>query len=90
MIKLKYIMILHIVHHYIPYNKINPKNHKQYIFQKKSKKPSIFGHFGPKRPILDSFWPKIGKTEIKKNKKTLEKFFLRLQSLTNCKVSEKS
>ena len=31
--KSKYIMILHIVHHYIPYNKIKAKNHKKYIFK---------------------------------------------------------
>ena len=39
--KSKHIMILHIVHHYIPYNKINPKNQKQYIFQILSKQARV-------------------------------------------------
>ena len=45
--KLKYIMILHIVHHYIPYNKIKAKNHKQYIFQILRKRWPKFGQKGP-------------------------------------------
>ena len=44
-----YIIILHIVHHYIHYNKINVKNRTQYIFQILSKKnyPNLAknGHF---------------------------------------------
>ena len=31
---------------------------------KKMRKTSIFGHFGPKWPILDSFWPKWAKREL--------------------------
>ena len=27
-------------------------------------KTGIFGHFGPKRPIFDSFWPKWEKREF--------------------------
>ena len=50
------------------------------------RKTSIFGHFGPKWPILDSFWPKWAKREFLK---ALGTFFSRLQALTNCKVSEK-
>ena len=38
---------LHIVHCYIPYNKINVKSHKQYIFQNLSKKGRKFGQKGP-------------------------------------------
>ena len=52
------------------------------------RKTSIFEHFGPKRPILDSFWPKWAKRDF--FKKVLGTFLLRLQALTNCKVSEKS
>ena len=45
--KSKYIMNLHIVHHYIPYNKTKTKSHKQYIFQIFSNltKKSHFGIF---------------------------------------------
>ena len=32
--------------------------------QKKCYKTSIFGHFGPKWPILDSFWPKGAKQDF--------------------------
>ena len=53
------------------------------------RKTSIFGHFGPKWPILDSFLRQMGKTGIF-SKKSLGTFFSRLQALTNCKVSEKS
>ena len=28
------------------------------------RKTSIFGHFGPKWPILDNFWPKWAKREF--------------------------
>ena len=52
------------------------------------RKTSIFGHFGPKWPILDSFWPKWAKREF--FQKALGTFFSRLQALTNCKVSEKN
>ena len=31
---------------------------------KKCAKTSIFGHFGPKWPILDCFWPKFTKREF--------------------------
>ena len=57
--------------------------------RKNAKKTSIFGHFGPKWPILDSFWPKWAKREFL-FKKALGTFFSHLQALTNCKVSEKS
>ena len=50
---------------------------------------SIFAHFGPKWPILDSFWPKWAKREFF-SKKALGTFLSRLQAPTNCKVSEKS
>ena len=40
---------------------------------RKMRKPSIFGHFGPKWPILDSFWPKWAKREFF-SKKRLEHF----------------
>ena len=56
--------------------------------RKKCEKPSIFGHFWPKKQILDSFWPKWAKREF--FQKELGTFFTRLQALTNCKVSEKS
>ena len=58
-------------------------------FQEKCAKTSIFGHFGPKWPILDSFWPKWAKRGIF-FKKALGTFFSHLQALTNCIVSEKS
>ena len=45
--KSKYIMISHIVNHYIPYNKLIKKNHKQYIFEILSKKLPKFGQKGP-------------------------------------------
>ena len=51
-------------------------------------KTSIFGHFGQKWPIFDSFWPKLGETGFF-FKKALGTFFPPLQALTNCKVSEK-
>ena len=54
--------------------------------RRETKKSSIFGHFGQKWPILDSFWPK----QDIFFKKALGTFFSRLQALTNCKVSEKS
>ena len=54
---------------------------------KKMQKTSIFGHFGPKWPILDSFRPKGAKREF--FKKALGTFFSHLQALTNYKVSEK-
>ena len=57
-------------------------------FRKKMHKTSIFGHFGPKWPILYSFWPKWAKRDF--FKKALGTFFSRLQALTNCKVSGKS
>ena len=41
---------------------------------RKMQKTSIFGHFGPKWPILDSFWPKWAKREFF-SKKRLEHFF---------------
>ena len=47
MMEIEYIMILHIVHNYIPYNKINPKNHKQYIFQILSRNGHKFSQKGP-------------------------------------------
>ena len=31
---------------------------------RKMRKTSTFGHFGPKWPILDSFWPKWAKPEF--------------------------
>ena len=40
---------------------------------RKMRKTSIFGHFGPKWPILDSFWPKWTKQEFF-SKKCLEHF----------------
>ena len=49
---------------------------------------SIFGHFGPKWPILDSFWLKWAKQEF--FQKSAWKIFSRLQALTNCKFSKKS
>ena len=52
---------------------------------RKMRKTSIFGNFGPKCPILDSFWPKWVKRDF--FKKVLVTFFLPLQALTNCKVS---
>ena len=55
---------------------------------RKNAKTSIFGQFGLKWQILDSFWPKWAKREF--FKKALGAFFLRLHALTNCKVSEKS
>ena len=57
--------------------------------RKKMQKTSVFGHFWSKRTILDSFWPKWAKREIF-FKKAHGKFLSRLQTLTNCKVSEKS
>ena len=51
------------------------------------RKTAIFGHFGPKWPILDSFGQN-GKNGIF-FKKELGKFFSRLQAQTNCKVPEK-
>ena len=56
------------------------------------RKTSIFGHFGQKWPILDSFWTvfgKMGETGFFQ-KKSLGTFFPPLQALTNCRVSEKS
>ena len=41
---------------------------------RKMQKTSIFGHFGPKWPILDSFWPKWAKRDFF-SKKRLEHFF---------------
>ena len=55
---------------------------------RRSAKTSIFGHIGPKWPILVSFWQKRAKREF--FKKALGTFLSRLQALTNCKVSEKS
>ena len=55
---------------------------------KKNAKNLHFGHFGPKWPILDSFWPKWAKREF--FQKSAWNIFSRLQALTNCKVSEKS
>ena len=40
-------MILHIVHHYIPYDKINQKPQEIYIFQILSEKLPKFGQKGP-------------------------------------------
>ena len=40
---------------------------------RKMRKTSIFGHFGPKWPILESFWPKWAKREFF-SKKRLEHF----------------
>ena len=42
--KLKYIIILHIVHHYIPHNEINAKNHKKNI-SKNEPNLAKKGHF---------------------------------------------
>ena len=55
---------------------------------RKMRNTSIFGHFGQKWPILDSFLPKMGETGFF-FKKALGKFFPPLHALTNCKVSEK-
>ena len=55
---------------------------------KKCKKTSIFGHFRPKRAILEVFGQN-GQT-VKIFKKAFGTFFSHLQALTNCKVSEKS
>ena len=41
---------------------------------RKMRKTSIFGHFGQKWPILDSFWPKWAKQDFF-SKKRLEHFF---------------
>ena len=49
----------------------------------KMRKTSIFGYFGPKWQILDSFWLKCAKRELLQ--KSAWNIFL-----TNCKVSEKS
>ena len=49
--------------------------------RKKCKKTSIFWHFGPKWPILDSFWPKWAKREFF-FKKALGTFFSHLQAVT--------
>ena len=54
---------------------------------KKMQKTSIFRQFGPKRPILDSFWPKWVKREF--FQKRAWKIFVALTS-PNWKVSEKS
>ena len=51
-------------------------------FSKKMRKTSIFGHFGPKRPILAKL--------VKMIKKALGKFFLTFWTLTSYKISEKS
>ena len=56
--------------------------------KKQNEQISIFGYFGPKRPILDSFWPKLVKRDF--FKKALGTFLLHLQALPNCKVPEKS
>ena len=56
-------------------------------FREKCKKTSIFGHFGQKWPILDSFWPKWPKREF--FPKSLWNIFSLLKALINCKVSEK-
>ena len=52
------------------------------------RKISIFGHFWPKRPILDSFWQNVQNGNF--FKKAIGTFLSRLQALTNCEVSEKS
>ena len=46
-------MILHIVHHYIPYNKINAKNHKQYITYYISDFKQKMTQIWPKRAIFE-------------------------------------
>ena len=58
-------MILHIVYHYIPYNKINAKNRKQYITyyisdfkQKMIQKPPFLGILGQNGQFWTVFWPK--------------------------------
>ena len=47
---------------------------------RKMQKSSIFGHFGQKWPILDSFWPKWAKRDF--FKKALGTFFPPLQTVT--------
>ena len=42
--------------------KDSEKNNEE--IQRKMRKTSIFGHFGPKWPILDSFWPKLTKRDF--------------------------
>ena len=53
----------------------------------KLRKTSIFGHFGPKRPIFDTFLQRWTKQDF--FAKALGKFLPPLQA-TKCKVSEKS
>ena len=52
--------------------KVSEKSHEG--IPRNMRKTSIFGHFGPKWPILDSFWPKWAKQEFF-SKKRLEHFF---------------
>ena len=72
--------------HFFPTPKTRLSTKNQQIA--KNVKNLHFGHFGPKWPILDSFWPKWAKRKF--FNKALGTFFLRLQALTDCKVSEKS
>ena len=53
----------------------------------KNAKTSIFGHFRPKWPILDSFWTQWAKREF--FQKIALNIFPQLQALTNYNVSEK-
>ena len=47
-------------------------------------KTPIFGHFGPKRPILDDFWPKRGHFRIF-SEKAKTSLFYSLFSFSNAK-----
>ena len=44
-------------------------------FSKKMRKTLIFWHFGPKRPILDQFWPKRGHFRIFGEKAKMSLFY---------------
>ena len=69
-------MILHIVHQYIPYNKINPKTRKQYIFHILSKNDQNLakkGHF--------LIFPKNAKASFFSTPKTVKNYQILIKGL---------
>ena len=56
-------------------SRLPAKNYSNAQFSKKMLKTHIFGHFGPKRPILDHFWPKRGHFRIFTEKAKMSLFY---------------
>ena len=75
-------MILHIVHHYIPYNKINVKTTRNIYFKKKNAKNLHFWTFWAKMANFGQFLDKMGKTGIS-FKKALGTFLLTVKFQKN-------